>query len=117
MEELIPWFGILLYGLPMVILGVLYKLKPPKKINRIYGYRTQRSMKNQEVWDYANKIGAQMIINVGVVTMISGLIPLFWDWPHAHFIPLTVLSIALLFGIFYCEKLLDQRFDKDGIPK
>lgn len=117
MEDLIPWFGILFYGLPIIVIGYIYKLKPPKEINQLYGYRTRRSMKNQEIWDYANKIGAQMIIYVGVITLFFGLIPLFWDWPHAHFIPLFVLLISILIGMLYCEKLLDQRFDKNGNPK
>ncbi len=116
MEELIPWFGIILCGLPMVILGYVYWKWPPKKVNHLYGYRTNRSMKNQEVWDYANKIGAQMIIYSGVITMISGLVPLFTEWEHAHFIPLGILMITLIGGIWYCEKQLDKRFDKDGNP-
>ncbi len=56
MDSFLPWIGIVVYGLPLVIIGYIYKMRPPKKINHIYGYRTRRSMKNQQVWDYANKI-------------------------------------------------------------
>jgi len=101
----------------MIILGYIYWKWPPKKINQIYGYRTRRSMKNQEIWDYANKIGAQAIIYTGIITMSFGLIPLFIDWEHAHFIPLFVMLISLLGTVLYCEILLDNRFDKDGNPK
>ena len=116
METLIPWFGILFYGLPIIILGIIYKYYPPKKINQFYGYRTRRSMKNQIIWDYANKIGAKMIIYLGVITFLFGLIPLFISWKHAHFIPLFVLLFGILIGMLYCEKLLDKKFDKDGNP-
>lgn len=74
-------------------------------------------MKNQKVWDYANKIGAQMILYAGIITLISGLIPLFVKREHAHFIPLGILLITLIGGMWYCEKLLDKRFDKEGNPK
>lgn len=74
-------------------------------------------MKNQEIWDYANKIGADAIIYAGLITLLSGLVPLFLEWQHAHFIPLFVLLISILGTMLYCEKLLDHRFDKDGNPK
>lgn len=111
-----PWFGILLFGLPIIILGYFYKLYPPKKINHFYGYRTSRSMKNQQVWDYANKISADAIIYVGVITTIFGLIPLFLDLQHAILIPAIVLVIGLLLSFIYCEKQLNKKFDKKGNP-
>ena len=114
MYGILPWLGIVIYGLPLLLLGYIYKIRPPKKINPIYGYRTKQSMKNQEVWDYANKIGANAIINVGIITTISGVIPLITDWEHAHFIPLSIMVIALIGGMIYCEKLLNKRFDKEG---
>jgi len=117
MDTFIPWFGVLLYGLPLLIFGYIYKIRPPKKINHLYGYRTTRSMKNQQVWDYANKIGAQAIMYSGAITMIFGLLPLFINWKYVHFIPLAVLLLTLIGGILYCEKLLDQHFDKNGNPK
>lgn len=117
MESFIPWIGIVAYGLPILIIGLYWKISPPKEINHIYGYRTRRSMKNQDVWDYANKIGAQAMIYAGIITTISGLIPLFIGWKHAHFIPLFVLLISILGTMLYCEKQLDQHFDKDGNPK
>lgn len=117
MGDFQPWLGIIIYGLPLLLIGYLYKIRPPKKINHMYGYRTKRSMKNQQVWDYANKIGANAIINSGIITSISGLIPLFIDWEHAHFIPLSVLIISLIGGIIYCEKMLNKHFDQLGNPK
>jgi uncharacterized membrane protein len=63
----------------------LYFLKrPPKKINSTYGYRTPRSMKNQELWDLANStwskslfkyslwgVAIQMILWAAFNTVIS----------------------------------------------
>ena len=112
-----PWVGIVFYGLPLLVIGYIYKIRPPKEINHLYGYRTRRSMKSQQIWDYANKIGAQAMIYAGIITCVSGLIPLFIDWEHAHFISLFVMLISILGTMLYCEKQLDQNFDKDGNPK
>ena len=38
----------------MLFFGQRFLNKPPKKINSLYGYRTSRSMKNQQTWDCAH---------------------------------------------------------------
>jgi uncharacterized membrane protein len=50
------------------------KVKPPKKINLFYGYRTARSMSNQNVWDEANKYSAQLMTVYGVLHILIGVI-------------------------------------------
>ena len=40
----------------MIFFGYRFQLKgAPKKINRIYGYRTSRAMKNRETWEFAHR--------------------------------------------------------------
>lgn len=38
----------------MIVIGKVFVKKPPGKINGIYGYRTRRSMKNQDAWNFAH---------------------------------------------------------------
>lgn len=53
------WFWIFMLVMNLLIPGImigcgwLMKSKPPKKINGIYGYRTTRSMKSTEAWQFA----------------------------------------------------------------
>jgi uncharacterized membrane protein len=48
----------------MLLLSLYFIYYPPKGINSLYGYRTFRSMKNQENWNFANKLSAKyMLIN------------------------------------------------------
>lgn len=53
------WMATLLLNLliPIVIwiIGILYLKRPSKSINWMHGYRTQKSMKNQETWEYAQR--------------------------------------------------------------
>ena len=35
----------------MLYFGWRFLNRPPQKINALYGYRTSRSMKNQQTWD------------------------------------------------------------------
>ena len=52
------------------VVGVVFWMYPPKKINEFYGYRTTRSRKSQEAWDFAQKYSAKMMTVLGLVTLI-----------------------------------------------
>jgi uncharacterized membrane protein len=58
--------------LPVAVLsmGLLFKYKPPRKINMLYGFRTQRSMASQEAWDAAHRMGGQIWSVIGIVLVV-----------------------------------------------
>lgn len=105
----------------MTIFGFIIKNHPPKKINGIYGYRTSSSMKNNETWEFANKlcgiiwkkVGIIMIIVTLVVTVISLN---FSDSVQGIICAITVSiqTVVLIVTIFPVEKALNKNFDKDG---
>ena len=72
---------VLLIPLTMIFFGWLLFRKTPKEINYVYGYRTKRSMMNEETWRFANQY-------FGKVWYLCGLI----------LAPLSVIAIALVFG-------------------
>ena len=46
---------------------------PPLEVNRMYGYRTPRSMKNQANWTYANALSNRLMLwtaNIFIVTTL-----------------------------------------------
>ena len=57
-------------ALIMTVGGAVFWMYPPKKINGFYGYRTTRSRKSQEAWDFAQKYSAKMMTVLGLVTLI-----------------------------------------------
>ena len=63
-----------LTGLIFTIVGVIMWNFPPKKINRLYGYRTKNSMKSQETWDFAQKFSASQMIKLGLLLAMTGMI-------------------------------------------
>ena len=72
---------VLLIPLTMLFFGWLLFRKTPKEINYVYGYRTKRSMMNEETWRFANQY-------FGKVWYLCGLISA----------PLSVIAIAIVFG-------------------
>lgn len=115
----------LLIPLTMIGFGYVLKKHPPKGINGIYGYRTSRSMKNKETWNFANTY--------------CGNLWWKWGWPlllltilvHLPFMNcsddtgFSVLCLAVTAGqcvvligsIFPVEKALKERFDEHGVRK
>lgn len=117
MEGNLFWL-ILGQGMLLLLLGVIYATYPPKKINQFYGYRTRRTMANQKVWDYANIIGARMIIRIGFLATAFGII-VYWIYPDeiAIIAQAGVIVVGLILGMLFCEQDLNRHFDKDGNPK
>ncbi|WP_299286453.1 SdpI family protein [uncultured Mucilaginibacter sp.] len=66
-----------LIGLIMLLVGLLQKYFPPKKINHFYGYKTPSSMKNQETWDEANYYSAKLMIKIGSIVLVAGILIVF----------------------------------------
>lgn len=58
----------------MVVFGILFEKKPPKKINDYYGYRTVRSMRNMDTWVYAHRYAGNLYKRVFIVVLILSII-------------------------------------------
>lgn len=53
----------------MIVIGKVFVKNPPKTINHIYGYRTRRSMKNQDTWDFAHLYCGKLWWKIGWVML------------------------------------------------
>ena len=58
------------YCIFMLIISFIYFKYPPKKNNYLYGYRTKRSMQNNETCTFANKCAAKLLINFSILKII-----------------------------------------------
>ena len=108
------FFGATAPSLLLIIFAWYYKAFPPKSINFIYGYRTRKSMRNQETWDFGNKIGAEMMFYTGMATLVVGTVAYFISPTWSLGISGFFLVVALFEGIFWCEQQLAHNFDKNG---
>ena len=100
----------------MLLLGWLLKKFPPKKINHLYGYRTQRSMKNQASWEAANTYSTLVFFKI---SLYSFFIPvaLYFLFPQLNvLITIITNTLLLLYVLYATEKYLKSRFDTQGNP-
>ena len=104
----------LLLPVMMTLLGYVFIKRPPKNINMFYGYRTSRSMRSMESWNYAHERCGRLWIKLGPVLIIlilfsKLLIPL--NEEILSLIHMTILIFFLFATIFVVEQDLKRKFD------
>ncbi|MCH8534206.1 MAG: SdpI family protein [Flavobacteriaceae bacterium] len=84
--------------------------KPPKNINHFYGYRTKKSMKNQENWEFSQKFSAQSMIKWGVIylftSILAFLVELEMKWEIS--LALALMFIFVFIPVIETEKALNK---------
>ena len=58
----------------LIAFGSITKDHPPKKINPLYGYRTTMSTKNQDTWEFANRLWGKLSFRWGIIMLIISAI-------------------------------------------
>ncbi len=130
---------VLLMPLSMIILGkraITYEVKDKfdmskyrRKINikgekewlYLSGYRTRRSMKNDETFKFAQKLAGKYWYPSGLILLFPSLLAMFLvigkdkntiSW--TGFVVVFVQMVVLLMSIIPVERALKNNFDKDG---
>ena len=102
--------------LAMIGLGWWMASHPPGKINRFYGYRTNRSMKNMETWHFAQVYSGKLWFRMGIVILLVSLavqIPFLHDAGMLSTLSLALVFCqlaCLVFSIVIVEKALKKEF-------
>ncbi len=101
----------------ILLISLVYKLFPPKKINYIYGYRTSRSMQNIIIWKEANRFASTAFFKISFLGFVFPFLAYFFI-PNYNLLFTIITNTALLiFIVILTEKYLDTYFTKDGKRK
>ena len=112
----------LLIPATMVGVGRLFRTSPPRKINKGFGYRSNRSMKNQDTWDFAQRYMGKVwwkwgwaLFPLGVfgqaLTLLCPTVESMCSW---SIVPTMVETAIMVASVFPVERALKRTFDKDG---
>ena len=114
----------LLFPAIMLLFGAIFMKSAPKRINYLFGYRTDMSMKNRDTWDFAHKHIGKLWFRLGFLLIPTTVIPMLFVIGKTEN---TVGTVGLLVGfintivlivpIIFTEKALNKAFDKDGNRK
>ncbi len=86
------------------VAGFILSVLPPKKINWLYGYRTQRSMKNEHSFEYANKLSAKLLMLFSAISFLISLLAIKLFNYNAFWL----IFIGLFFTIIITERRLKK---------
>lgn len=111
----------LIIPLSMVFLGTYFSKRAPKEVNFIFGYRTARSMKNPDTWQFAHRYFGRLWYKMGLwllVLTVAAMLPgLGKDADTVGTLGGIVCAVQLpvmLCAILPTERALKKTFDKDG---
>ena len=113
----------LLIPLLMIGLGKLLTKHPPKRINGVSGYRTKRSMKTQETWEFAHRHFGNLWFKLGLVLIPLSVLPLIFvygkDIDQIGIVGAVVTLfeiVPMIVPVFSTERALKENFDEYGKP-
>lgn len=88
---------------------------PPKKINPLYGYRTNSSMKNQSRWDFAQRYSSKEMMKIGFVLMITSIIGFITNFGSLTnlFLGLGLMVLTMIILFIRVEKAIKTKFDDE----
>ena len=112
----------LLIPATMIGFGRMFTKNPPREINSGFGYRTSRSMKNQETWDFAheycgrlwNKVGWALVPLAVLGQALTLLCPDTESMCLWSLVPTTAETVVMAAVYFPVERALKRNFDRDG---
>lgn len=114
----------LLIPILMIVTGNMMRKHAPEKINAIIGYRTTRSMKNIDTWNFAQEYCGRLWWKIGWIMLIPSFViqlPFYHSSEDTIGIVVTILEtiqcLILFLSIIPTERALKRTFHKDGTRK
>lgn len=115
----------LIIPIMMILCGLYFVKANLPEPNALFGYRTTRSMKNNDTWVFSNRLMGKYWLKSGIyVTILTVIVFIFLSMSRFSFDEdsLGIILMIILFGqmIFMCipihfvEKALKENFDENG---
>ena len=121
------WFMLacsMLIPLTMIVGGIAMDKRSPKRISSVYGYRTPRSMKNMDTWQFAHRYCGRLWLIVGALITapsVLALIPFIGKSDDVisvvAVVILVVQTVAMMIPLIPTEAALKRTFDENGNRK
>jgi len=105
-------------GALFLLPGTLVARHPPRKLNIFYGYRTRRSMLNQDTWTVANQFSTLMMIRVARPCILFGIVCSFLiPFPAILMVAAGATLVMVVMILVLTERRLISLFDRKGNRK
>ena len=75
---LLAFFFNLIVPVILLTAGIMNLRNPPEKITWSRGYRSRRSMKSQEAWEFAHRYSGRLWSSCGAVLLFMTIVVMVW---------------------------------------
>lgn len=104
-------------SLVMFLLALVFRKYRPKNINGLYGYRTRRSMRSREAWDFAQDYSSALMVKLfagflmwQILTTVCGVLFLKAYLEAVALISVLALLPLLIIMMVKTERQLKLKF-------
>ncbi len=121
------WFALVcdvLIPLVMIVFGRVMWKHCPANINSWIGYRTQRSMKNRDTWQFAHEFCGRLWWKYGWIMLLPSVVATLFVYGAGEdpigvvmLITMGLQSAILVYPIWQTERALKNRFDDNGVKR
>ncbi|MGG6229541.1 SdpI family protein [Tenacibaculum sp. SDUM215027] len=108
-----PFYYVLSVNGLLFLFSLIFHFFPPKKINSIYGYRTNKTMKNDTIWQFANTFFTKQFIKYSAVSLVAALI-LAYISKELTWQPMAIMLLSLAVSVIKTEQEINKNFDEEG---
>ncbi len=109
-----PYIYVISVNGVLFFFSILFYFFPPKKINALYGYRTNKSMLNEEIWHFANTFFIKALLKYAAISFVAALFLVFISGAEMTWQPMAIMLLSLAVSVIKTEQVLSQNFDADG---
>ena len=92
----------------LLVISTLFFLFQPQKINKLYGYRTRKSMSSIENWKLSNKYSAKGMLIISILNLTVFYIISLYVSEINKYIYLIVLLIEFILLFYLTKKKIIQ---------
>ncbi|CAM1356723.1 SdpI family protein [Tenacibaculum halocynthiae] len=111
-----PYYYVLSINGLLFIFSIVFYFFPPKKINSFYGYRTNKTMKNEVVWNFANTFFTKQFLIYATISLIASLLLVSIN-AKISWQPMAIMLLSLAVSVIKTEQEITKNFDEEGNKK
>ncbi len=100
---------VLILSIVLWVIAVIFRLVPPKKINRVYGYRTATSMQDSTTWKLANDVASKYLLLFSAINFGICFLLYLTKIPGALTFAVVSSLVSLFTTLFITERQLKKR--------
>ncbi len=108
-----PYYYVLSVNGLLFLFSIIFYFFPPKKINAIYGYRTNKTMKNNIIWEFANRFFTKQFLMYSTISFVAALSLTYLN-NNLTWQPMAIMLLSLAVSVIKTEQEINKNFDEEG---